>query len=592
MLGSPAHIVTAREKLWLSPRLALALLIVTIAGAGILTYRLAHSGVLEAAQRELSVIAHLKSEQIERWIDERRRDILIVADSPLFRSQLHAWLAGGQKDSALGEQLLGHLRELATTADFAHYCLRAASDGAPLLTLDCHADSPAIRALAMDAARRNVTLIEDFHPSEDDPMHIDLGLFTPIDPGHGEHPGVVAHVTLDPEHTLFPPLLKWPGASTSAETLFVRRNGNDVQFLGRLRHRSDPPMSLRLPMTDAELLATQALTGKIGFVSGHDYRGVPSFGHVMPIPGTSWYLVTKIDKAETEAWLNPLAYAAGAAVLLLIAISVWWEVERKRHLDGLHAAELQTLQAVREREERLATLSRRLLSVQEDERRRLSAELHDRTSPNLAALDMNLRTVVRRLPAESADSQSMLLDDIRALLDDTAASIREVCADLRPPILDYAGLVPALESYAQQLRGRTGLDIHVVCPRPCLRLTAEIESTLYRIAQESLTNCIRHAHPSKVILTVECSDDEVAIEIADDGVGFVVETLGLPGTSPGLGLINMRERAMFVGGHFQISSAAGEGTRVTVTIPLPNNPAADSAPSLEVQSDPAPTTRT
>jgi signal transduction histidine kinase len=569
----------------------LALLIVTAAGAGILTYRFAHFGVLEAEGRELSVIAHLKSEQIERWIDERRRDVLIVAGSPLFRSQLHAWLAGGQQDSALGERLLGHLRELATTADFAHYCLRSASDGAPLLTLDCHADSPAIRTMAMNAARRNVTLIEDFHPSEDDPMRIDLGLFTPIDPGLGKHAGVVAHVTLDPEHTLFPPLLKWPGASTSAETLLVRRDGDNVQFLGSLRHRPDPPMTLRVPMTDTELLATQALTGKIGFVSGHDYRGVPSFGHVMPVPGTSWYLVTKIDKAETEAWLEPVAYAAGVAILLLTAISVWWETERQRHLGSLRAAELQTLQAVREREERLAALSHRLLSVQEDERRRLSAELHDRTSPNLAALDMNLRTVVRRLPAASADSLSMLLDDIRALLDDTVASIREVCAELRPPILDYAGLVPALESYAQQLRGRTGLDIQVLCPQPWLRLTAEIESTLYRIAQESLTNSIRHARSRKVVVTVNRHGGDVMLEIADDGVGFVIEALGSPGTVPGLGLINMRERAMFVGGRFQVSSVVGLGTRITVTIPLANDPAAHSVPPLDVQSvtDAAPT---
>jgi signal transduction histidine kinase len=327
-------------------------------------------------------------------------------------------------------------------------------------------------------------------------------------------------------------------------------------------------MTLRLPISDTELLATQALLGRVGFVSGHDYRGIPSFGHVMPVPDTSWYLVTKIDKAETEVWLHPLAYGAGAAILLLIVISVWWEIEWRRHLDGVHTAEMEALQAVREREERLATLSRRLLSVQEDERRRLSAELHDRTSPNLAALDMNFRTVVRRLPADSAVTLSMLLDDIRGLLDDTVASIREVCAELRPPILDYAGLLPALESYAHQLSERTGLDIRVESESPCSRLTAEVESTLYRIAQESLTNCLRHAHPSRITVTVNCRDNELQLEITDDGIGFAVQDLGLSGSAPGLGLINMRERALFVGGRFQLTSEAGRGTRITIAVPL------------------------
>jgi PAS domain S-box-containing protein len=231
------------------------------------------------------------------------------------------------------------------------------------------------------------------------------------------------------------------------------------------------------------------------------------------------------------------------------------------------------MEEVRQRQaDRLAKLSRRLISVQEDERRRLSTELHDRTSPNLAALDINLRSLGRRLPPDPDSDAAMLLDDARALLADTADNIRDVCADLRPPILDYAGVVPALQSYAQQFAARTGIAVDVSVPERASRLDSEVESTVFRIAQESLTNCAKHARAGRISVVLNVQDRRLDLEIADDGVGFAADAVGEGESAPGLGLLSMQERAQFVGGSLLVSSAPGQGTRIVLSIPLARAP--------------------
>lgn len=221
----------------------------------------------------------------------------------------------------------------------------------------------------------------------------------------------------------------------------------------------------------------------------------------------------------------------------------------------------------RERESqalRLVGLSRRLLAVQEEERRRLSAELHDRTSPNLSALSIMLRTAEQQGPLAGAEERAALLEDARALLDDTTASIREISAELRPPVLDYGGLLPALESHAESFAARTGIAVRVDCPAPVGRLSPEIESSLFRIAQEAMTNCAKHAGAAHIDIALRIEDDQLVLVIADDGVGFEREQL----VRPGHGLLIMRERAEFAGGHCEIDSRPGAATRVTVSIPV------------------------
>lgn len=215
--------------------------------------------------------------------------------------------------------------------------------------------------------------------------------------------------------------------------------------------------------------------------------------------------------------------------------------------------------------EQLEKASRHLVATQENARRRLSSELHDRTSPNLAAIDLNLNIIAAELPQQHQTEILERLEDTRALVTDTAASIRDICTDMRPPLLDYAGLTAALESYIQQFTRRTGIAVQFDYANQDTRYPADLESLLFRIFQEALTNCAKHARATSVIVTLGNAGYPIALIVADDGIGFDSALLGKTGPI-GLGILNMREMAEIAGGKFTIASAPGKGTRITVEI--------------------------
>lgn len=216
-----------------------------------------------------------------------------------------------------------------------------------------------------------------------------------------------------------------------------------------------------------------------------------------------------------------------------------------------------------EQEQRFRHLSSRLLDVQEAERRELSAELHDRTSPQLAAIQINLKMLDTLLSARETDDVRALLDDTVGLIADTTVGIREISSNLRPTVLDDGGLLPALAGYAQQFTQRTGIVVQLHTQDATSPLTPAVQSSLFRIVQEALTNCVKHAEAKTV--TIRLSTDSshlVSLMIADDGKGFDVESQ----STPGLGLRTMRERAEFLGGRFSLETKPGQGTRIRVRV--------------------------
>jgi PAS domain S-box-containing protein len=215
---------------------------------------------------------------------------------------------------------------------------------------------------------------------------------------------------------------------------------------------------------------------------------------------------------------------------------------------------------------RMEELSRHLVTLQEGSRRRLSGELHDRTSPNLAAIRINLDILAAALPADLASDLHVRLEDTRALIEDTAASIREICSDLRPAVLDYAGLWAALDSYAHQFSRRTGIAIQIDCSNCDTRLPPDLETVFFRVAQEALTNCAKHARAQNVSLSLRQTDRRVLLEVIDDGVGFELRYPGRDSQGSGLGIVIMRELVEFSGGKFAIESQPGTGTRIHVEI--------------------------
>lgn len=213
---------------------------------------------------------------------------------------------------------------------------------------------------------------------------------------------------------------------------------------------------------------------------------------------------------------------------------------------------------------RVESLYRKLIDVEEDARRRLSGELHDRTSPNLAAVKINLK-VLATMPADKALERAELFEDTCALVADTDVSIRAISTELRPPLLDHAGLPAALASYARQFARRNGVAVEIECLADA-RLASSSESLLFRICQETLTNCAKHAQAKTIRIRLNTVDRPAVMTIEDDGVGFDPQRPHRSGTAPGLGLCNMQEMAEFGGGRCVIESQPGRGTRVEVVL--------------------------
>jgi PAS domain S-box-containing protein len=226
-------------------------------------------------------------------------------------------------------------------------------------------------------------------------------------------------------------------------------------------------------------------------------------------------------------------------------------------------------QVSRRAAEELQALSRRLVELQETERRALAREMHDRLGETLTALSINLAMLKETV---RGDAPAMTrIEDSAALVKATAAAIENMVAELRPPMLDDHGLPAAIEWYARQFTRRTRVVVSVQASELGQRPPAEAEMALFRIAQEALTNVAKHARAKHVAITLSRSPAELVMSIADDGIGLP-KSAQAP-ERPGLGLVTMRERAQAVGGAFSIeplpvgAEAAG-GTRLTVRIAL------------------------
>src|SRR5213594_2413334 len=217
-----------------------------------------------------------------------------------------------------------------------------------------------------------------------------------------------------------------------------------------------------------------------------------------------------------------------------------------------------------ERQRELSELSTRLMSVQEEERRRLSRELHDEFGQSLTAVNANLWLIERQAPAD-AEALRHRAAETRRLVGRTLAAMRELSQLLRPAVLDTLGLVPSLETLLDAFGEHHQIAVSLTSDGLPERLPAEMETALYRITQEALTNAARHARAERVRVALTAIGGELRLEIEDDGVGLAARNGGKPPT--GTGLVGIRERVRALGG--QLVLHGERGVRVEVRVPLP-----------------------
>lgn len=222
---------------------------------------------------------------------------------------------------------------------------------------------------------------------------------------------------------------------------------------------------------------------------------------------------------------------------------------------------------------RLQDLSRKLLEAQEAERRRMAHELHDEAGQLLASVHLALESTISGLPPQWRAG----FQQVRSQLDAIETQLRRLAHELRPTILDDLGLLPALQALAHRVAERTGLGIHVDIALAG-RLVPAVETALYRIVQEGLTNITKHAAATHVDLHLWRDDERVHGLLRDDGKGFTVEHVLGQTEVRGLGLLGIQERLEALGGTLQISAAPGQGTTLQITLPAAApDPVADGA---------------
>ena len=231
---------------------------------------------------------------------------------------------------------------------------------------------------------------------------------------------------------------------------------------------------------------------------------------------------------------------------------------------------------LREREEARAQLLRKVISAQEDERKRIARELHDETTQSLAVLAMGIegaQDAIRggRIPH---------LDEVKAVAVRTLEDVHRIILDLRPSVLDDLGLLSAVRWYGERQLETRGISVRCEFGELDRRLPPEMETALFRICQEAMSNIARHAKATAVLIEIGLEDDVFRIDIEDDGQGFDPGAVARREGRRSWGLMGIRERAEILGGTARVESSPGQGTHVEVRIPVPpereREPAADA----------------
>lgn len=215
-----------------------------------------------------------------------------------------------------------------------------------------------------------------------------------------------------------------------------------------------------------------------------------------------------------------------------------------------------------------------IINAQEQERKRIARELHDETSQVLTSLLISLAILEEALTTQEARSR---IAETRVLAHRTLRAIRSLSIDLRPSALDDLGLLPALRWYVKEYQQKTSIEVDFQASGSKERLPTEMETALYRIVQESLTNIAKHAQANKASVMLKEDNSAVYATIIDDGCGFDAEQLQrTPGSGQerGWGLVGMYERAHLLDGTLTIDSCPGKGTTVRACIPIPSHLAA------------------
>ena len=215
-------------------------------------------------------------------------------------------------------------------------------------------------------------------------------------------------------------------------------------------------------------------------------------------------------------------------------------------------------------QQELRALVAHVQSVREEERARISREIHDELGQALTGLKMQLSWLEKHLPG-NLTAPAATIRSMSRLIDDTIHSVRRIASDLRPQVLDELGLAGALRRQAREFQARAGIRCRMDLPAEPFAMDPERARDVFRIFQEAMTNVARHARATRVDIRLQLDGSELLLSVADNGLGISPADLRRP---KALGLVGVRERALLLGGRVEIDGPAGGGTSVRLSVPL------------------------
>ena len=353
-LMTEAHHASRRSDPWSSsspalPLLVFAVLAAAIAAMGAIVFAQYRQDMQQAVQENLFGIADAKVHRFLAWRDERRGDASALMNDASFRAEYERWARDGMPHDWRRKRLLQRLVALRDAYGYEDVLLY---DRTPALVLSANPDAMPATSFGMnlisEVLRTGRIEHSDIHYlRQDGREYVRLGTLAPISPPGADAgpPNGVVLLRHDPTKELFPSIQAWPMPTKSGETFLAKREADTIIYLTELQHRKAQGVATRLSVTDEKLLAAQTARGQEGFLDGVDYRGMAVIGAARLIPGTSWLIVSKIDKEEIYAPIRRTGWIVGIVTLLFVAATgvitaIWWRGQRNALLAGVYQARL------------------------------------------------------------------------------------------------------------------------------------------------------------------------------------------------------------------------------------------------------------
>ncbi len=334
----------------------------------------------------------------------------------------------------------------------------------------------------------------------------------------------------------------------SSETEFEGSGEVDEAFLTNLKRKLEAVIESGRPYVDhgdATMLKVEQ-----GATVDRSFAVVPMSTH-QEVEG-----VVCVGSSDAQAYDS-----SHVETLLALVAQTSLALSNARAFDSLH-----------DQQEKLRQLNLQIMNAQEVERKRISRELHDGVGQQLTAMKYTLESIQKA--AKSQDGKKLLdrIDEARDLASQIIDDLRSISLDLRPTMLDDLGLRPTLEWLVRQYKNRYEIEIGFEVELGEDPIDADVSTAAFRIVQEALGNVAKHAQAEEIHLSVTVEENDLIIDVLDNGVGFDSEDLSRMQTERGCsGMLNMRERARFLKGTFQLDTKPGEGTKLRITIPIKEN---------------------